>query len=639
MPRMHSSRAPTTRAPTARPPIARTRADSTRSRGRPGPIVLDRYQLQSRLGTGAFGTVWLARDERLDRDVAVKILARERIVGGRFEREARAAARLSHPAIVTLYEAAVDDDGAYLVSELVHGQTLDELLADGLLSDRDVLEIGIALCDGLAHAHAQGVVHRDVKPSNILVADTRASEPRVAKLTDFGIAALAGADSLTRTGDVIGTLAYMSPEQAEGLEAGPAADLYSFALVLYESLAGVNPLAAGAATQRSRRLQLRMPPLRRQRRDLPESLGRAIDRALRPRPRERGELSDLRAALAATRNRVGDEPGVVEAPLTTLLRRPPTEAEEDAWTAAQAAVQAPAPARGPAPGPAPAMRSDAPTYAWPARGAAGVAAGATAAWLASTALAHGPTPVPAAAAGVLAAAAVLALPRLGWAALACAVCVAAVAAGHSGAAAVLVLALAAPVVILPARPTLWAAPAAAVALGLTGVAGLAGAWPALAARAGTAWRRAALGALGWLWLALGGAIAGRGLYLSRVPGTALPGAWLGVPADALHHVLVPLVSTGALAPAAVWAVGAVLLPWLVRGRSLALDIVRVTMWAAALVSGTGAAISAVHGATAAGAPPGAAIGAVVAGAVALAPHAVARWRLALHPSGAGSRLA
>ena len=144
----------------------------------PAPIVLDRYRLQRRLGSGAFGTVWMARDERLDRDVAVKILARERIMGGRFEREARAAARLSHPAIVTLYEAAVDDEGAYLVSELVRGSTLDGLLAEGRLSDRDVVSIALALCDALEHAHGQGVIHRDVKPSNVLVPEAPAARPR-----------------------------------------------------------------------------------------------------------------------------------------------------------------------------------------------------------------------------------------------------------------------------------------------------------------------------------------------------------------------------------------------------------------------------------------------------------------------------
>ena len=166
----------------------------------------------------------MARDERLERDVAVKLLPRERIVGGRFEREARAAARLAHPGIVTLYEAAVDDEGAYLVSELVRGSTLDALLEAGQLSDRDIVAIAIVLCDALEHAHAQGVVHRDVKPSNVLVPDAGgpgSGPSQLAKLTDFGVARVIDSEGLTNTGDVLGTLAYMAPEQADGLEAGP----------------------------------------------------------------------------------------------------------------------------------------------------------------------------------------------------------------------------------------------------------------------------------------------------------------------------------------------------------------------------------------------------------------------------------
>jgi len=277
-------------------------------------MVLDRYGLRRRLGTGGFATVWLAHDERLDREVAVKILPRERVLSGRFEREARAAARLAHPGIVTLYEAAVDDEGAYLVSELVSGTTLDELLAGGRLSDRDVVHIGIALCDALAHAHAHGVVHRDIKPSNVLVPDRPTTPAQIARLTDFGVARVIGGDSLTRTGDVIGTAAYMAPEQAQGLPAGEAADLFSLALVLYEGLSGVNPLPAGIGTGTPRRAAMHLAPLRRQRRDLPRELGRAIDLALRPRPGERGTLAELRAALLTAAGQVEDEPGVVEDP-------------------------------------------------------------------------------------------------------------------------------------------------------------------------------------------------------------------------------------------------------------------------------------------------------------------------------------
>ncbi|MGI8714830.1 MAG: serine/threonine-protein kinase, partial [Solirubrobacteraceae bacterium] len=313
------SSAPTRRQePADLPDLPDSPAAPAAPRGRPpleAPLVLDRYRLHRRLGAGAFGTVWMARDERLERDVAVKLLPRERIVGGRFEREARAAARLSHPGIVTLYEAAVDDEGAYLVSELVRGATLDTLLIAGRLSDHDIVAIGIALCDALEHAHAQGVVHRDVKPSNVLVPESGSGRgqvpPQVAKLTDFGVARLIDSDSLTATGDVLGTLAYMAPEQAQGLEADAPADLYSLALVLYEALTGVNPVAAGTAFQRARRLGAHLPPLRRQRRDLPAGLGQAIDGALAPRPRERGSLAAFRWALEAAQAQVGDQPGVV----------------------------------------------------------------------------------------------------------------------------------------------------------------------------------------------------------------------------------------------------------------------------------------------------------------------------------------
>src|SRR5579875_972384 len=269
---------------------------------------MGRYRLAKRLGSGAFGTVWSARDERLDRDVAVKVLPRERVIHARLEREARAAARLQHPAIVTLYEAAVDDEGAYLVSELVRGRTLDVLLEQGKLSDRQILEVGVALCDALAHAHAQGVIHRDVKPSNVLVPNRSSGDGDRAKLTDFGVAHVIGGATLTHTGDIVGTLAYMAPEQADGREVGPEADLYSLALVLYEALTGTNPQEQ---SRRLRRASTFVPPLRRQRRDLSRRLGAGLDRALRPRPHERGSLLDLRATLLGSLDEADDMPGIV----------------------------------------------------------------------------------------------------------------------------------------------------------------------------------------------------------------------------------------------------------------------------------------------------------------------------------------
>jgi len=610
--------------PTERP--SRT-LRTVRSTGQPpAPTVLDRYRLHRRLGTGAFGTVWMARDERLERDVAVKVLARERVEGGRFEREARVAARLTHPGIVTLYEAAVDDEGAYLVSELVRGETLGALLEAGRLSDRDIVEIGIVLCDALHHAHEQGVVHRDVKPSNVLVPEQPSSPAQLAKLTDFGVARVIGGvgDPLTMTGDVIGTLAYMAPEQAEGRPAGASADLYSLALVLYEAFTGVNPVRTSTAAAHARRLGAHLPPLRRQRRDLPRELGQGLDLALRPRPSERGTVTQLRAALLAAREQVADEPGIVTAPWargTQTVESPVADAFGD--------QSPPVPEAGDAPlgeHQRPARASFA-ALPWFGRGMAAVGAAATAAALSADLLA--PAPVPPALAGLIAGGLTLILPRIGWLGLACAAAGIAVAQGHPGAALMVALAMLIPVVALPWRPTAWPLAIAAPILGLAGVAG---AWPALSARAGTALRRAALGATGWVWLLLVAPITDRTLYLPRLPGTPPSGVWVGSAYDTVHHVLGPLVSAGVLAPAAIWALGAAILPWLTGGRWFALDVVRVLIWTAAVVGATGAALAAAGGQGLPSAPT-AVLGAVAAGLVALARPGLVAWRGARYWSG------
>jgi eukaryotic-like serine/threonine-protein kinase len=534
------------------------------------PLVLHRYRLRRRLGDGGFATVWLARDERLDREVAIKILPRERVAGGRFEREARAAARLSHPAIVTLYEAAVDDEGAYLVSELVHGGTLDRLLEQGRLSDRDLIGIGIALCDALAHAHAHGVIHRDVKPSNVLIPDQPTSPAGLARLTDFGVARVLGGDTLTLTGDVIGTAAYMAPEQAKGLPAGAAADLFSLALVLYEGLTGLNPVRSGMTSQGARRMGAHLPPLRRQRRELPRELGQAIDLALRPRPSERGRLEELRGALTAVAGRVGDEPGVVadawrlrtpargrpdeherwggdrririeDRRTKTVERRAKTTQDREAQIAGDAAEE----------------KTHIP---WPRRAAAAVAAAALAAWLAGHA--PGSSPLPAPATATAAAVLVAALPRGGWLALTAFMATCLIIRAHAGTALLLVTAAAVPALLIPRDGPAWPLPAAAPALGAIG---LAGAWPAVAGLSGPAWRRGALAASGWLWLAL-----------ARGPGTT---SSLSATID---QVLVPLLTVGTLAGAGVWAAAAIALPWLRARGSPIVEAALLAGWAAAL---------------------------------------------------------
>ena len=200
--------------------------------------MLNRFLIERRIGSGGFGVVYEAWDGRLERPVAVKAIeSRGAELGRRVLREAQAAARLNHPGIVTLYEMGEEDGNALLVTELVDGSTLARLNRDGELSDREIGEIGADLCEALDHAHSRGVVHRDIKPQNVQIT---AGEPR-AKLMDFGIARLADGASLTAPGDVLGTLAYMSPEQAEGRPAGPEADVYSLALTLYECWSGREP--------------------------------------------------------------------------------------------------------------------------------------------------------------------------------------------------------------------------------------------------------------------------------------------------------------------------------------------------------------------------------------------------------------
>ena len=156
-----------------------------------GSLVLNRFLIERRIGSGGFGVVYEAWDGRLERPVAVKAIEQQGEAGRRVLREAQAAARLNHPGIVTLYELGEEDGNALLVTELVEGSTLARLSAEGELSDREIGEIGADLCEALDHAHSRGVVHRDIKPQNVQVTE---GEPR-AKLMDFGIARLADADA------------------------------------------------------------------------------------------------------------------------------------------------------------------------------------------------------------------------------------------------------------------------------------------------------------------------------------------------------------------------------------------------------------------------------------------------------------
>lgn len=579
-------------------------------------LLLGRYRLVRRLGEGGMGVVWLAEDERLHRRVAVKRINGGAEAGGakRAGREAVAAARLAHPAVVALYEAGQGEDGDWiLVCELVRGPTLQALMRDGDLSDRDVAEIGIALCDALEHAHGRGVVHRDIKPANVICPDASDEAGAVAKLTDFGVARLAGDDALTRTGDVLGTLAYMAPEQARGRAAGPPADVYALGIVLYEALAGVNPRRGANAAESARLVDADVPPLERVRRDLPEELCDVIDRAVSVDPRQRPKPPALRAALRRALPELDDEPGLIGGgPLeavTGVLRagtrfaRDVTQVAQGRWQPEPAAAVAVPAAGVAAPGDLPPRN----VPILPARIAAAALAGALAAAALSWSRPDGlPTPVLLAAA---AAAAVLLLPRAGW--LVTAAGVGAALAVREPGAALLLAAMLAPVpFLLPRAGTAWSVPAIAPALGLIG---LAGAYCAVAGQARRASVRAGLGALGAWWVLLAAAPAGETLHLGPA-GVA----WGGTAQDAAD-VLSGVVSSGAVLLVAVWAVAAAALPVLVRGWNAAADIAAAAGWAA----GTAAATDALASALALPAPDGLVAGAIAAGVVAVVARAVA----------------
>jgi hypothetical protein len=515
-------------------------------------IVLGRYRLLEQIGSGGHGTVWIARDQERRQLVAVKRIPcrhddpQER---ARIGREGRAASRLDHPAIVALFDSGDDGGAHYLVSELVQGSSLAKLYRARGVTDRELLAIGSALAAALEHAHERGVVHRDVKPQNVIVPQHPAGAP--AKLADFGIARLAGEHPLTVTGDVIGTFEYMAPEQAQGRTAGPRADLYSLALTLYEGFAGANPLRGETVAATALRLGGEIEPLERIRRDLPAQLCTAIDRALAPAPANRGTLGQLRVALD----------GALQQPAPRRSRLGALGRERRAEPAAPIALTP------------------------RARRLLAAAAAGTVSAVALTAVLAPRTGAPAA---VLVGACVAVLVTLssavGWLLAGLAAVGWLGATGHPGSALVLAVALAPVPMLLPSRPWLWSAPAIGPALGALG---LAACTPVFAARLGPrAPARAALGVLSYWWLAIAETLTGRRLLFGAPTAAGPRSAWQGSLGTAFQHALLPLGSDGRLLSAALWGAAAVLLPWLVRaGSTTGVRAAGAVAWATLLVGG------------------------------------------------------
>jgi len=273
-----------------------------------------RYRVEDVLGRGGMASVYLARDGELERPVAVKVLA-EHLADTpgfreRFLREAKLAAQLSHPNVVQVFDVGEDDGRPFIVMECVEGSTLaEELKQRGPLDPTEVVDLALQICGGLEHAHAAGLVHRDIKPQNLLL-----RPDGTVKIADFGIARAAEATKLTQIGSVLGTAAYLSPEQALGEEVTAAADIYSLGCVLYELLTGRTPYVFEALPELVvKHKEESITPLREVRPEVPERLEAAVMHALARNPSYRPASA---AALAQELAAASPEPP------TQVLPRP-----------------------------------------------------------------------------------------------------------------------------------------------------------------------------------------------------------------------------------------------------------------------------------------------------------------------------
>ena len=263
-------------------------------------MLVARYELVSRLGHGGMGEVWAATDRRLGRDVAVKQLrmdlAEQPVSRRRFETEARAAAGLTHSNIVTVYDCGEDNGRPFLVMERLPGRTLADEITLGPLDIARAVDVSCAVLSALSAAHDAGIIHRDIKPGNVLLTDTG-----MPKVSDFGIAKTAEASTATVTGELLATPAYLAPERMRGEPASPASDLYAVGVLLYESLSGTRPFQGDtpiAILDAVARGNAR--PLSSIRPDLPDALVAVVERSMAIDPASRfASAAEMETALAA----------------------------------------------------------------------------------------------------------------------------------------------------------------------------------------------------------------------------------------------------------------------------------------------------------------------------------------------------
>ena len=292
-----------------------------------GAVLSGRYRLESKLGSGGMSTVYLARDETLERSVAVKVLHQEisdqpdQIE--RFRREARTVAQLSHPNVVAVIDAGEDGGHPYIVFEYVDGETLKQRIERaGPLPVDEATAYAIEIGRGLSAAHSRRLVHRDLKPQNVLID----SEGR-AKVTDFGIARSLEADGLTQTGRVLGTTDYVSPEQAMGRGVDARTDIYSLGVLLYEMLTGEVPFTAETVVGVAmKHVNEPMPDVQKKRPEVSSALAAVVERATAKEPTKRYPdmascLADLEAALEVEVARAGGSHGEATSVLDTVPRK------------------------------------------------------------------------------------------------------------------------------------------------------------------------------------------------------------------------------------------------------------------------------------------------------------------------------
>ena len=289
-----------------------------------GELIADRYELEELVGTGGMSSVYRANDRLLERDVALKVLHDRFTVDGdyveRFRREARAVAQLSHPNIVTVIDRGEQDGRQFIVFEYVDGENLKSLIErEGPLPEREAIELALQIARALGFAHEHGLIHRDVKPQNVLL-----NGDSGAKVTDFGIArSLDVQGGLTQTGTVMGTSDYIAPEQARGRQVDAQSDVYSLGAVLYELLTGEVPFPGDNFVAVAMRHINEPPPSVRERRpELSPRLDAAVRRAMAKDPRERfGSMAELCTELAAC---LGPETAMSAAETMVVPgRRPP----------------------------------------------------------------------------------------------------------------------------------------------------------------------------------------------------------------------------------------------------------------------------------------------------------------------------